>query len=62
MPPSHVGVGRKVVCERSEPLENSSIGHFHDDDIYYNYQNPTVFCFLMLIRAIVIKLHGDYKI
>ena len=31
------------------------IGHFHDGVIYYNYQNPSVFCFLMLIRAVVIK-------
>ena len=30
------------------------IGHFHDCVNDYNYQNPLVFCFLMLIRAIVI--------
>ena len=28
-----------------------SIGHFHDGVIYYNYQNPLGFCFLVLIRA-----------
>ena len=28
--------------------------HFHDGDIYYNCQNSKFFCFVMLIRAIVI--------
>ena len=32
------------------------IVHFHDGVIYYNYQNPSVFCFPMLIRAIVIQV------
>ena len=30
------------------------IGHFHDGVAYYNYQNPLVFRFLMLICAVVI--------
>ena len=35
------------------PMPNCQwpIEHFHDGVIYYNYQNPLVFCFLMLIRA-----------
>ena len=33
-------------------LSMRKIGHFHDGVIYYNYQNPSVFCFLVQIRDI----------
>ena len=33
-------------------LSMRKIGHFHNGVIYYNYQNPSVFCFLVQIRDI----------
>ena len=35
-------------------VQHRRIGHFHDGVIDYNYQNPSVWCFLMLTGAIVI--------
>ena len=40
---------------RTDPeVENQRIGHFTMASFYYNYQNPSGFCFIMLIRAIVL--------
>ena len=46
-----------ILCfDHSKGFEwfSSLLIRFHDGVIYYNHQNPSFVCFLMLIRAIVI--------